>query len=73
MTPLTIQCFDCKYFLGAVPTGELSPKQVIKYNCPAFPEKGVPEEIRSWKKPHTKIREDQTGKFVFLSLSKPRK
>ena len=64
--PHDINCVTCQHFEGvdfALP--ELG--TVFAYTCLAFP-KQIPEEVRSWKKPHNEIRKDQIGKFVYVDL-----
>jgi len=62
-TPVTIECIECKFFKG-IKMEEEGIETSFIFLCPAFPE-GIPEEIRSWKNPHTKVRDDQEGDFVF--------
>ena len=64
-TPVNIKSFTCQHFIEVEKTGKQSP--FFKFICKAFP-KGIPEEIRSWNKPHTSIREDQEGEFVFTPI-----
>jgi len=62
-SPVTIKCIECGFF-EKVKMKEEGIKASFIFLCPAFP-KGIPEEIRSWKEPHKKIRDDQEGEYIF--------
>jgi hypothetical protein len=64
-TPRSIRCMECKHFKRVAKTGnEFGKGEIFKYECPAFPN-GIPADIRSWENPHTSVRKDQKGRFIF--------
>jgi len=65
-TPIEIKCFECKNFLE-IKKNPKGSKTVFSFICKAFP-KQIPEEIRNWRKPHKKVRNDQIGDFIFKPI-----
>jgi hypothetical protein len=59
---MKINCYDCEFWDTWKHVSE--EKGILLYLCPAFPE-GIPEDIRTWEKPHVEVRKDQRGEFVF--------
>lgn len=51
MTQIIPPCFSCKNYLG-------------DFKCKAFP-KGIPEDIKTAKNPHTEPKKDQDNNIVY--------
>lgn len=66
-SPANIPCLVCIHFKGVKSAN--NKVDILIYICPAFPRK-IPLDIRSWDNPHTSVRDDQIGKFIFKSKSK---
>ena len=67
-TPTTIECMTCKFFTGVKKSKE-GAETFFTFFCKAFP-KGIPEDIRSWRVPHIKVRKDQKGDYVYKEEEK---
>lgn len=66
-TPITYEkCSFCRNFLNP----EFKKDRGFRYYCKAYPDgNGIPVSTLQWKTPHTSVRENQVGDFIFQELT----